>query len=118
MKLTSLLSIALLAAGTATACSAEPQSTIHSPTGVQEPVMTQPTRDDGVAELPYARGRTFASLDEYLAYLQQTNGTIDLPYWRATGRGVYQWTVRMPGEPAGRETATREELMQRYGFSR
>lgn len=83
----------------------------------QEAVMQQSSAG-GVANLPYARGRTFASLDEYLAYLEATNPTVDLPYWRQIGPGRYQWTVRLPGSPAGQEIATREELMRRFGFSR
>lgn len=66
-----------------------------------------------VANLPFARGRTFTRLDEYLAYLEQ-QGAIDLPWWRQIGRGVYERVVRMP--EAERETATREQLMERFGF--
>ncbi|WP_129791837.1 hypothetical protein [Sphingosinicella sp. CPCC 101087] len=72
--------------------------------------------ETGVANLPYARGRVFHSLDEYLGHLE-ANGAIDLPYWREVRPGVYEWVVRMTG--AGeRETATRQELMRRYGFGR
>ena len=85
---------------------------------VQESAVHQSSSAGGVANLPYARGRTFRSLDDYLAYLEQTNPTVDLPYWRKAGPGQYRWTVRLPGAPAGQETATREELMRRYGFSR
>ena len=68
-----------------------------------------------IANLPYARGKTFASLDEYLAHLEK-NGEIDLPYWREIGPGLYEWVVRMP--EAERKTATREELLALYGFGR
>jgi hypothetical protein len=116
MKLFLLISFPLLAAtagGAAAAC-ARADST---PTAQESP-MTQGPMTQGVANLPFARGHQFASLDEYLAYLEATNGAVDRPYWRQVGPGLYQWTVRMPGSPAGRETATREELMRRYGFSR
>lgn len=66
-----------------------------------------------VSNLPFSRGRAFATLDEYLAYLE-LQGAIDLPWWRQIGRGVYERVVRMP--EAQRETATREELMSRFGF--
>lgn len=74
------------------------------------------TPEGGVADLPFARGRIFRTLDEYLAHLE-ANSAIDLPYWREIRPGVYQWTVRMTDarEP---ETATREELLRRYGFER
>jgi hypothetical protein len=67
-----------------------------------------------VANLPFSRGRNFCCLDEYLAHLEQ-QGAIDLPWWRQISPGVYERVVRMPG--AERETATREELMRRFGFS-
>jgi len=76
-------------------------------------------RDDGaqqpVSDLPYARGKTFRTLDQYLAHLEQ-QGAIDLPWWREISPGVYEHVIHMPG--ARRETATREELMRRFGFTR
>jgi hypothetical protein len=80
--------------------------------------MNDASGEQGVANLPDSRGHVFRSLDEYLAYLERTNGAVDRPYWRQVGPGLYQWTVRLPGTPSGRETATREELMRRYGFTR
>ena len=73
------------------------------------------TRNDGVAKLPYAQGRSFATLDAYLAHLK-TLSAIDLPWWREISPGVYEHVRHMPG--AARETATREELMKRFGFAR
>ncbi len=77
--------------------------------------MTPPANGEGIANLPFARGETFRTLDEYLAHLE-VGGTIDLPWWREIRPGVYEHMVRMPG--AERETATRGELMQRFGFDR
>lgn len=78
--------------------------------------MSGSSHGNGVAKLPYARGKTFHSLDEYLAHLER-QGAIDLPYWRQVSPGLYEWvTTRTPrGAP---ERATRSELMRRYGFSR
>ena len=69
-----------------------------------------------VSNLPYARGRTFHSLDEYLAHLER-QGAIDLPWWRQVAPGVYERvsTRRPRGKP---ERATRAELMERFGFTR
>jgi len=64
---------------------------------------------------PWARGRNFTTLDEYLAYLEQYNGPIDLPWWREVSPGVYEKVVRMP--EAKREVATRAQLEQRWGFA-
>ncbi len=68
-----------------------------------------------VAGLPYARGRSFVSLDEYLAHLQ-ANGAIDLPWWKEIRPGVYQHVKRMTG--SDQEVATRDELKKKFGFSR
>jgi hypothetical protein len=69
-----------------------------------------------VSNLPFARGRTFGSLDDYLEHLER-QGAIDLPYWREIRPGLYEHvTTRQPrGEP---ERATRSELMERFGFTR
>lgn len=70
----------------------------------------------GVANLPYARGQTFRTLDAYLAHLER-QGAIDLPWWRQVAPGVYERVVRnMPGRRP--ERATRAELMRRFGFTR
>jgi hypothetical protein len=76
----------------------------------------QASNGEGVADLPYAMGRRFASLDEYLLHLQRRAGPIDLPWWRQVRPGVYEHVKHMPG--AARETATRAELMKRFGFNR
>lgn len=70
---------------------------------------------EAVGNLPYARGRTFATLDEYLAHLK-TLGAIDLPWWREVSPGVYERMTSV--REAKREVATREELMRRFGFKR
>ncbi len=72
--------------------------------------------DGGVAKLPFARGKTFRTLDEYLAHLER-QGAIDLPYWRQVEPGLYERvTTRVPAGPP--ERATRAELMRRFGFTR
>ena len=70
---------------------------------------------DSVAKLPFARGKSFCSLDDYLVHLER-QGTIDLPWWRQIRPEVYEHVKRLPG--ATRETATRAELMKRFGFSK
>lgn len=77
-----------------------------------------PADGDGVAALPFARGERFATLDDYLAHLER-QGAVGLPWWREIRPGVYEHvkTVR-PMSGAPRETATRAELLQRFGFAR
>jgi hypothetical protein len=77
--------------------------------GVQRPA------SEAVANLPYARGKTFRTLDEYLTHLE-AQGAIDLPWWREIRPGVYERVTTM--RPAQPEVATREELMRRFGFTR
>jgi hypothetical protein len=81
--------------------------------GQKETATVQTPPDEGVANLPYARGRTFRTLDEYLAHLE-AQGALDLPWWREIRPGVYERVTSMP--EARREVATREELMRRFGF--
>ena len=74
------------------------------------------TSEGGVAGLPFSHGKSFRTLDDYLAHLERFAGPIDQPWWREIRPGVYEHVKRMPG--AAREIATREELMKRFGFTR
>ena len=73
----------------------------------------------GRAGLPYAFGRRFKSLDEYLLHLQQHAAPIDLPWWRKVGPDRFERVIaiRTPTPPK-HEVASRAELMRRYGFER
>jgi len=68
--------------------------------------------------LPYARGRSFASLDAYLAYLRDYSGPVGLPWYREVRPGVYQLETGnlRPNPPA--RLFTREQLERRFGFRR
>src|SRR5262245_48280273 len=81
----------------------------------KETAAVQSSTGEPVANLPYARGKTFRTLDEYLAHLE-AQGAVDLPWWREIRPGVYERVTSMP--EARREVATREELMRRFGFTR
>ncbi len=70
----------------------------------------------GVAGLPFSHGKSFYTLDQYLEHLERYARPIDQPWWREIRPGVYEHVKRMP--EAQRETATRAELMKRFGFSR
>ena len=77
----------------------------------------EPWSDHGIAGLPFSRGHKFATLDAYLSYLEQYNGTVDMPWWREIEPGVYRHEIRMAGAEARPETATRAQLAERFGFS-
>jgi hypothetical protein len=101
-----LLAIPMALAGSA-ACS-EPVP--KEPTVVQERSEHAP-----VAGLPFSQGRTFTSLDEYLAFLEK-RGAVDVPWYREIRPGVYELVSRRrPGtEP---QIFTRAELARKFGFA-
>ena len=115
---TAVKSALAAAACTAVACSATPVEHVEQDRAApaKEEKMKPSTPSSGAASLPFARGRTFRSLDEYLAHLER-QGAIDLPYWRQVAPGFYERvTTRMPRRAP--ERATRAELMERFGFTR
>ena len=69
------------------------------------------------AELPYAGGRQFRKLDEYLAF-RKTLGATDRPWYEEVSPGVYKLTGgrRLPGSPE--HTYSRRELLEKFGFTR
>lgn len=76
----------------------------------QPPGPTQP-----VSGLPFSHGRSFATLDEYLAHLRDHAGPIGQSWYRQAGSDTYELMVT--SVPRGRlETFTRRQLMERYGF--
>ena len=111
------LQFSMLLAAPLLACAppqpAEPADSVRAP--LNSPA-SPAGADENLPDLPFSRGRSFASLDEYLAYLEQANGPIDLPWWREIRPGVFQQVIRMTG--AAPQTATRDELNRRFGFER
>lgn len=67
--------------------------------------------------LPFAGERGFATLDDYLAFLESQSG-FDTPYYQRVGPDRYQLMTRLPPGRPRPPVVTREELMRRYGFSR
>lgn len=107
-----LVSATALAAATAGACaSARPSVPPQESASVKQVESSAP---GGVANLPFARGRTFATLDEYLAY-RRSLGATDVPWYREVRPGVYEVMGRRARgvEP---QTFTRQELLEKFGF--
>jgi hypothetical protein len=71
--------------------------------------------NQAIPNLPYARGKSFSTLDAYLKHLEK-NSAIDLPWWKEIAPGVFEHVRSMRG--SNREVATREQLMERFGFTR
>jgi hypothetical protein len=72
---------------------------------------------EGIADLPFAMGRRFATLDAYLTHLECLAQPVDLPWWKEIEPGIYKHMTTATNAPPN-EVATRAELMRRFGFSR
>jgi hypothetical protein len=88
------------------------------PSHQREPAkMADDDSSQAVANLPYARGRSFGTLDEYLAFRRE-GGAIDLPWYREVRPGLYKLETGNL-RPAGPERYfTRDELERKFGFAR
>ena len=69
-----------------------------------------------VADLPYARGRSFASLDEYLEF-RRRGGAMDLPWYKEVAPDVFELQTSIRPAPPPRRF-TRAELAAQFGFAR
>ncbi len=79
----------------------------------------RPPKPAGAADpksLPYAQGRQFATLDEYLAF-RRSRGAIDLPWYKEVSPGLYELQTTRKPAPAPRRF-TRAELARTFGFDR
>ncbi len=70
-----------------------------------------------VKGLPESYGRSFRSLEGYLIHLQCHAAPVDAAWWKEIRPGVYKHMTTATNAPPN-ETATRAELMKRFGFSR
>lgn len=98
------------------ACAAPSENPAMGPREERESVVGRVT-SQGIADLPYARGRRFDDLDAYLAYLEQYNGPVDMPWWREISPGMYREEIRMHGSDIEPQTLTRAQLAKKFGFS-
>lgn len=63
----------------------------------------------------------FTSLDKYLAYLERTQGPVDGPWYKQVRPGIYELqtgNLHLDGPDEEKQTFTREELAQKFGFSK
>ena len=81
------MSIALVAAIPSPACT---ESRPPEPGRAAQPgdyALNELQDGEGIANLPWARGQTFHSLDAYLAHLER-QGAMDLPWWHQVEPGI------------------------------
>lgn len=67
-----------------------------------------------IGNLPFARGRSFHTLDEYLAWREQL-GAMDFPWYREVAPDIYELQTNMRPKPE-KTRFTRAELEQQFGF--
>jgi hypothetical protein len=64
----------------------------------------------------------FATLDDYLAFLERTQAPVDGPWYRQVRPGIYELqtagNLHLDGADARKQTFTREELERKFGFSK
>lgn len=65
--------------------------------------------------------KRFRNLDDYLAYLEQTQGPVDGPWYKEVSPGMYELQtgnlhLDVPGDE--KRLFTRKELEQKFGFSK
>lgn len=70
---------------------------------------------DQAGVLPFAQGRTFPTLDAYLAFLER-RGATGVPFWREVAPGLYELVARR-GRGAAPVRLDRAALMRRFGFT-
>jgi hypothetical protein len=104
----------LLVSSAACSQSSAPNGAMLTPIATEASTAKDSADQQPVSGLPFSQGRSFSTLDEYLAFRAE-RGTYDLPWYREIRPGVYELvTRRMPGKPA--ETFTREQLKEKFGF--
>ena len=111
-----LWAVPLLLASSAACSQPVAQRVAGAATGQKEAAIVH-DRSQGPAgaELPFSQGRSFTSLDEYLAFLQE-RGAYDVPWYREIRPGVYELVSRR-GPGAKPQIFTRDELERKFGFT-
>ncbi len=110
-----LLAATLVATGCAHGRETPPSDGREAPSSAAASVdKTMTDKPPERADLPYARGRRFASLDDYLAFRRQL-GQTDRPWYEEVSPGVYRLVARtLPRDQP--QLFTRRQLMEQFGF--
>ena len=108
--------LVLVLAGLA-GCSGRTESAVPPADG-KEVAMSNQAAGGGppVRGLPSSFGRSFATLDEYLAHLERYAGPVGQAWYRRVGPDIYERVTTVVPQPQPRRF-TRDELMRRYGFT-
>jgi len=113
--------LAVVALLLATACGASPGNVQHTDSGRQNIAGKTGKKVDG----EQAINQQFRTLDEYLAFLERTQGPVDGPWYREVSPGVYELqtgNLRVLGndgdETPAKHRYTREQLEKQFGFAK
>lgn len=68
-------------------------------------------------KLPFARGKSFDTLDAYLKHLKEMS-KIDAPYYERIGPELYRKHSRSRPRPGAKVEFTRQELLEKFGFEK
>lgn len=104
------------------ACSSPATPPSSHPTEHGNPAMSHPTSETGAAGraavegLPFAQGRSFATLDGYLAFLKDRSA-MDVPWYEEISPGRYRLNRGRGDRFAEPEFHSRAELAAKFGFS-
>ena len=97
------------------ACGA-PEAQVHRVNADQQVPATSAENRVKATQVPL--NQRFATLDEYLAFLERTQAPVDGPWYREIRPGVYELqtgNLKLDvGDP--KRVFTREELEQKFGF--
>ena len=75
--------------------------------------------EGSVSNSPVPVARRFRTLDEYLAFLERTQGPVDGPWYKQLGPNLYELqtgNLRLDTPGGERRVFTREELERKFGF--
>lgn len=103
-----------------TACSASLRDPAPSDTNGQ---LASERMGNAVNDANLPISKRFGSLDEYLEYLEHTQGPVDGPWYKQTSPDVYQLQTGNlkldgPGGADQKRVFTRQELEKKFGFSK
>lgn len=76
---------------------------------------------NSVTEPDMPISKRFATLDDYLAHLELIQGPVDGPWYKEVRPGVYELqtgNLRLDVPGGEKRTFTRDELKQKFGFTK
>ena len=118
----------ILVAGAICACEASPINGGKTTSGGDQAAVGNSADKQSVSKKPVNAvtneqapiNQRFRSLDDYLAWLERTQGPVDGSWYKQVSPGIYELqtgNLRQDGASSEKQTFTREELARKFGFS-